>query len=65
MPKYLKITISELEALIETAETCKTIGDELSDEANAAVKAYKAVLKRNGMVLEGGSTDSFRTENIR
>lgn len=49
MPKYLKITAAELESLIETAESCKAIGEHLADEATAAERAYKAVLKRNGM----------------
>ncbi len=51
MPKYLKITSAELLALIETAETCDSIGGEVAYEADAAIKAYKAVLKRNGMAI--------------
>lgn len=51
-PRYLQITVKELEALIETADSCQAMGHDLMDEAAAAVKAYKAVLKRNKLVLE-------------
>jgi hypothetical protein len=49
MANYLKITLKELQALIEIADTCDAIGDGLAYEAKIAVKAYKAVLKRNGL----------------
>lgn len=54
MASSLKITVKELQALIETADTCKAVGGDefLAEEANQAVKAYKAVLKRNGLQLE-------------
>lgn len=54
MASYLKITVKELQALIETAETCKAVGGDefLAKEAEDATKAYKAVLKRNGLQLE-------------
>ncbi len=65
MPKYLKITAAELESLIEMADSCKAIGEGLADEANAAVRTYKAVLRRNGMTLEKSSSEAFRPENLR
>jgi len=48
---FLKITIKELQSLIETADSCDAMGEGLSDEADAAVKAYKSVLKRNGLYI--------------
>jgi hypothetical protein len=49
--KYLKITAKELQALIDTADTCWALADEFAEEGIAAVKAYKSVLKRNGLEL--------------
>ena len=51
MADYLKITVKELEALMETADSCYSMGgdDGLIKEANDAVKAYKAILKRNNL----------------
>lgn len=64
-PRYLKITVKELESLIETAESCRAMGGDLADEAAAAVKAYKAVLKRNGLALDDApQPQSRRIENI-
>ena len=53
MSGYLKITVKELQALIETADSCHAMGgdDGLVKEAKDAVKAYKAVLKRNNLHL--------------
>tara|TARA_E500000331_G_C17105505_1_gene647214 strand:+ start:655 stop:852 length:198 start_codon:yes stop_codon:yes gene_type:complete len=65
MPKYLKITAAELESLIETAESCKAIGEHLADEATAAERAHKAVLKRNGMTIDKPDSEAFRPENMR
>lgn len=51
--RYLKITINELQALIDTAETCESISGEGNEgmirEADRAKKAYNAVLKRSGL----------------
>lgn len=63
--RYLKITIKELEALIKTADSCQAMGGELYEEANAAVKAYKAVLKRNGLTLEQERVPLLKVGNIR
>jgi hypothetical protein len=51
--KYLKITAKELQALVETADSCHAMGGDegLVKEANNAVKAYKAVLKRNNLYI--------------
>jgi hypothetical protein len=48
MTKYLKITIKELGALIETADSCAAMSndDDMGREARAATKAYQTVLKR-------------------
>ena len=63
--RYLKITVKELEALIETADSCEAMGHGLIDEAEAAVKAYKAVLKRNGLEFERPQHQAVKTNNIR
>lgn len=54
MADYIQITVKELQALIETAETCYAIGGDefLAKEAADAVKAYKSVLKRNKLKLK-------------
>jgi len=65
-PRYLKITVKELESLIETAESCKAMGGDLADEAAAAVKAYNAVLKRNGLAIDDAPQHHpQRIDNIR
>lgn len=63
--RYLKITVKELEALIETADSCHAMGHGLADEAEAAVKAYKAVLKRNGLEFERAQYQPVKTKNMR
>lgn len=63
--RYLKITVKELEALIETADSCDAMGMGLSDEAEAAVKAYKAVLKRNGLEFQRVQYQPVKTKMIK
>ena len=50
---YLKITTKELQALIETADTCIATaqGEESVHEAELAESAYKNVLSRNNLRL--------------
>lgn len=65
MATYLKITRSELLALIETAETCRAIGEGLEDEAAEAEKAYKSVLQRNGLSLTEQKKSAVSVPNSR
>jgi hypothetical protein len=49
MNKYLKITMEELKALVETASVCEEVANDSYSTlvANRAKKAYNNVLKRN------------------
>jgi hypothetical protein len=51
---YLKITVKELQALIATADSCEAMAndEDLGREAKLAVKAYRAVLKRNKLPIQ-------------
>lgn len=62
MADYLKITTKELMALIETADTCEASAncEDSGREAVSAVKAYKAVLKRNKLSLTERKPQQFK-----
>lgn len=62
MTDYLKITTKELMALIETADTCEALinCEDTAREAVSAVKAYKAVLKRNKLSLTERKSQQFK-----
>lgn len=54
MSTYLKITTKELQALIETADSCRAMANDESSavEAKRVEKAYNSVLNRNNLKLE-------------
>ena len=62
MSAYLKITVRELQALIETADSCQAMANDESSavEARRAVRAYTSVLNRNNLKLEERKAPSVK-----
>ena len=58
MSKYLKITKSELECLIECADTCSALSGDLEYEGRMATNAYTAVLKRNNLSVDADYSET-------
>jgi len=52
MTKHLLITQKELDALMDCAASCESMGEGVTEEGKRGMKAYKAVMRRNDRTIE-------------